>query len=168
MIKRIILFFIFLILIVTPLLIINSPTQATKNIKESENTTAPILLIKCDNNNTIKVRIIANKTTLSYYWIHSVEKSPIIEIYNVTPNGLILVKAEAQSFGAGHPYSSEEIGGNSFTVTNGYMIYSADYNIGKTLEILGNKAFYGSLTIKAENTTIKCENFVHAIIKIIP
>jgi len=168
MIKRIIISLIFLILIIIPLLIINDSTQATKSIEESENTTAPTLIIKCDNNNTIKVKIIANKTTLSYYWIHSVEKSPIIEIYNVTPDGLILVKAEAQSFGAGHPYNSEEIGGKNFTVTNGFMIYSADYNIGKTLEILGNKAFYGSLTISSGNTTIKCENFVHAIIEIIP
>ncbi|MCE4619760.1 MAG: DUF1850 domain-containing protein [Desulfurococcales archaeon] len=168
MIKRIITSFIFLILIATPLLIINNSIQATENIREGGNTTAPTLLIKCDNNNTIKIRIIPNKTKLSYYWIHSVEKSPIIEIYNVTSDGLILVKAEAQSFGAGHPYNSEEIGGKNFTVTNGFMVYSADYNIGKTLEILGNKAFYGSLTISSGNTTIKCENFIHAVIKIIP
>jgi len=168
MIKRIIISFIFLILIMIPLLETNNSSRANQGIKVNENTTVPVLLIKCDNNNTIKVKIIPNRTTLSYYWIHSVEKSPIIETYNVTPEGLVLVKAEAQSFGAGHPYNSKEIGGKNFTVTNRFMIYSANYNIGKTLEIMGNAAFYGSLTISSGNTTIRCERFVHAIIKIIP
>jgi len=128
--------------------------------------TNPQLIITCDENTT-RINIQPN-TILEYRWIHSVEKTPIIEVYNVTPNGLILIQAKSQSFGAGHPYSAEEFNG-TFHVENGYLVYEIHYNIGKEIEILGNPEFNGTIILVQENKTVTiCKQFIHGIIKVKP
>ena len=126
----------------------------------------PQLIIVCDNNLT-RLPIKTN-TILEYKWIHSVEKTPIIEVYNVTPNGLILIEAKSQSFGAGHPYSAEEFNG-TFHTENGYLVYEIHYNIGKEIEILGNPEFNGTIVLRQDGkvTTI-CKQFTHGVIKVEP
>lgn len=125
---------------------------------------SPELLITCDNK-TIELPLEPN-TTLTYRWIHSVEKTPIIEVYNVTPKGLILIRAETQSFGAGHPYSAEEFNG-TFHFSKDYMVYDIHYNIGERLEILGNPSFNGTILVSQEGrTTTVCRQFIHGIISI--
>ncbi|MCE4618610.1 MAG: DUF1850 domain-containing protein [Desulfurococcales archaeon] len=128
--------------------------------------TSSQLIITCDENTT-KIHIQPN-TILEYQWIHSVEKTPIIEVYNVTPNGLILIQAKSQSFGAGHPYSAEEFNG-TFHTENGYLVYEIHYNIGKEIEILGNPEFNGTIVLKQDGkaTTI-CKQFTHGVIKVEP
>lgn len=128
--------------------------------------TSPQLIIICDENTT-KIRIYPN-TILEYRWIHSVEKTPIIEVYNVTPDGLILIQAKSQSFGAGHPYSAEEFNG-TFHFKNGYLVYEIHYNIGKEIEILGNPEFNGTIILKLENKTVTiCKQFIHGVIRVEP
>ncbi len=103
-----------------------------------------------------------------HYWIHSVEGTPIIEHYIIRNGTLILVEAEAQSFGAGHPYNSEEIGGNETRFENGMIVYTAWYPIGDRLEILGNKDYNASITIVTiDGGRVVCAPFVHAIIEVV-
>jgi len=128
--------------------------------------TSPQLVITCDDNTT-KIHIQPN-TILEYRWIHSVEKTPIIEVYNVTPNGLILIEAKSQSFGAGHPYSAEEFNGTFYT-ENGYLVYEIHYNIGKEIEILGNPEFNGTIILwQGGKATTICKQFIHGVIKVEP
>ena len=127
----------------------------------------PLLVINCDSN-IIKIPL-GEPLNLTYSWTHSVEGTPIVEEYSVTPMGLTLTLVKSQSFGAGHPYSAEELGGN-YTVENGYLIYTANYYIGKSLEILGNPSYNGTIIIEKpkENQRITCINFIHATIEVVP
>lgn len=127
---------------------------------------SPRLVVNCDN----KTRIftIEPNTIIVYKWIHSVEKTPIIEVYKATPEGLILIQAKSQSFGAGHPYSAEEFNG-TFHVEDGYLVYDIHYNIGKMIEIMGNPEFNGSIIVE-QNRTVEtvCDQFVHGVIRVEP
>jgi len=123
-----------------------------------------LLSIYCDGANiTVETARVVN---ITYSWIHSVERSPIIETYIIENGSLVLVEARSQSFGAGHPYSGEEVGGE-FLFEDGFLVYKAYYPIGERLEITGHPDFPGNLTIRlTEGTTLTCENFLHAVITI--
>jgi hypothetical protein len=108
-----------------------------------------------------------NPPIIIYRWTHSVEGTPIVEIYKATPEGLILVKALSQSFGAGHPYNASEING-TFTYNESYMIYSANYNIGKTLIIEAWRDYQGSIRIIVGDQEVSCSSFYHGVIKVEP
>ncbi len=127
--------------------------------------TAYILRVECGNA-TITVPL-DGQVRVAYTWIHSVEKTPITEVYKVTPQGLILVEAMAQSFGAGHPYSSSEIGGNNTKILgNGTIAYEANYNIGMSLEIIGHPDYEGIITIHYGGSVLVCREFTKATITV--
>jgi hypothetical protein len=128
----------------------------------------PALYITCDN--TTLVIPLRLKPIIWYKWIHSVEGTPIIEVYNATPRGLILIMVESQSFGAGHPYNAEELNG-TFTVNKSYMVYRAWSPVGKILRIHGDLEYTGNLTIVLvgeRNEKITCPSFVNAVLEIKP
>lgn len=123
--------------------------------------------VECDNT-TLLVEP-ANGARIVYYWVHSVELTPIIEIYKVTPRGLVLVMAKAKSFGAGHPYNAEELGGE-FYFTKDWLVYTANYSMGPSLRITGSKDYYRALYIvvpEGENYTL-CAGFERASIEVVP
>ncbi len=121
--------------------------------------------VECDN-----ITITAPPGSLLVYtWIHSVEGTPITEKYIATPQGLVLVEAESESFGAGHPYSAEELGGE-FRFEDGRMVYEANYSIGYTLEIIGNPDYSGNITLvpSGGGAIAACIDFVYAVIRVAP
>ncbi len=128
----------------------------------------PLLIVECDNY-TITVPLPHEGLLLAYTWTHSVEGTPITEVYNVSPEGLTLIRAEAESFGAGHPYSAQELGGN-YTIEEGKMIYYADYYMGKSLEILGHPDYNGTIIVSQPDASGKlvCTGFVRASIRVSP
>lgn len=126
----------------------------------------PMLLVECDN--ATLTLPLDEPARLEYTWIHSVEKTPITEVYLVTPRGLTLVEARAQSFGAGHPYSSEEIGGGETRILdNGTIVYGANYTIGRSLEILGHPDYQGRIIVEASGLRASCEGFVWAKVAVV-
>jgi hypothetical protein len=122
----------------------------------------PVLTVNCDGETQLYI-VPPEGLTLEYNWTHSVEGTIIVEVYNVTPEGLTLIKAMSQSFGAGHPYSAREIGG-SFRVTGKYMVYTANYPIGRTLEIEGPREYANY--IEVSNYGKACIHFQHAVIEV--
>ncbi len=123
--------------------------------------------VECDNR-AILVEP-AEGAKIVYYWIHSVELTPIVEVYKVTPRGLVLVEGKARSFGAGHPYNAEELGGR-FYITRDWLVYTANYTIGPSLRITGSKDYYRALYIvipEGENFTL-CAGFERASIEVAP
>jgi len=157
--KTLTIFFIIILVAGTILLL-------TLDAGQSQEQTAPLqeplVYIQCDAANiTVKPADIVN---ITYSWIHSVEGTPIIETYRIINNTLVLVEARAQSFGAGHPYSGEEVGGD-FRFEEGYLVYEAYYPVGPRLEIMGHADYPGNLTINlVGDTSLTCKNFTHALI----
>ncbi|MEB3806493.1 MAG: DUF1850 domain-containing protein [Desulfurococcales archaeon] len=124
-----------------------------------------VLRVECGNA-TLTVPL-QGTVKIAYTWIHSVEKTPVTEVYIARPEGLILVEARAESFGAGHPYSSAEIGGGQTRVLeNGTIIYEANYNIGGRLEIIGHPDYSGSITVYYNGHTFTCSGFVEAVVSV--
>ncbi len=124
--------------------------------------------IKCNNLVTV-LTVNPEKTRISYKWIHSVELTPITEVYKPTKEGLILVQAKSESFGAGHPYSAEELGGSYTVYPNGTMVYTANYNIGNDLRILAVQQFHGEISVNVDNRKVYfCPEFQKGEIKILP
>ncbi|MET1101186.1 MAG: DUF1850 domain-containing protein [Pyrodictiaceae archaeon] len=124
----------------------------------------PIVLVKC-NNSMFTVPIPPKGVLVIYNWTHSVEKTPIVEYYNVTPEGIWLVKALAKSFGAGHPYSAEELGGR-YSLENGYMVYTAHYYIGPRLEAMGPHEYTAMVVIGAP-LNVTCKGVDHLILEVV-
>lgn len=122
---------------------------------------APRLIVVCDGDK-VEYRLPQGGLVVEYNWTHSVEGTFIVEIYNATPKGLILIKTLAQSFGAGHPYSAEELGGR-FYVEGGYMVYTGHYNIGKVLEVEGPPEY--SNYIKVAGIEV-CNHFRYARVEV--
>ncbi len=120
------------------------------------------LVVECDGEEH-RYSLPSGGLTIEYNWTHSVEGTIIVEVYNATIDGLILVKVLTQSFGAGHPYSAEELGG-SFYMENGYMVYTSNYNIGYSLEIEGPPEY--SNYIKVGGSKV-CEGFRHALVRVV-
>ncbi len=104
------------------------------------------LQVYCDN---WSVKIPAAMVeTVSYNWTHSVERSPIVEVYKIRGGKLVLVEAKAKSFGTGHPYNAEEIGGNETLFENGWIVYTANYTVGSSVYVIGNPEFAGNYTVR--------------------
>ncbi|MCE4624910.1 MAG: DUF1850 domain-containing protein [Desulfurococcales archaeon] len=126
----------------------------------------PKLLLECDG---IKVELsLTGNEKLEYNWTHSVEGTPIVEIYKVTPEGLTLIETRAKSFGAGHPYNAEEIGGVFKGEVNGWLVYTANYTIGPRLEIMGSPDFPANITVWSGDRWVSCSVVEHALIIVTP
>ncbi len=122
----------------------------------------PALVVECDGSVSTYV-IPPSGLRVEYNWTHSVEGTIIVEIYNATQEGLTLVEALSQSFGAGHPYSAEEIGG-SYRTSGGYMVYTANYTIGRRLEVEGPRIYANY--IRVDHNIPRCIHFQHAVIEV--
>jgi hypothetical protein len=142
--------------------------ENSSNLSSANTTQEPVLYITCDN--TTIIVPLKLKPVILYRWIHSVEGTPIIEVYNATPQGIVLVMVASQSFGAGHPYSAEELNG-TYTVNESFMIYSASSPVGKILRIHGDQQYTGKLRIVLtgeQNREIICPSFVNSVLEIKP
>ncbi len=122
----------------------------------------PLLVIECDGKEHT-YPLPPSGLQVEYNWTHSVEGTIIVEVYNATQDGLILVKVMTQSFGAGHPYSAEELGGK-FYVEDVYMVYTGNYNLGYQLEVEGPPEY--SNYIKVGGSKV-CTSFKHAVIRVV-
>ncbi len=122
----------------------------------------PILRVECDGNMSAYV-IPPAGLRVEYNWTHSVEGTIIVEVYNATQEGLTLVEALSQSFGAGHPYSAKEIGG-SYSTSDRYMVYTANYTIGRRLEVEGPRIYANY--IRVDHNAPQCVHFQHAVIEV--
>ncbi len=116
--------------------------------------------ITCDN--LIYETIAPDYTIIIYNWTHSVENTPIIEYYKVENGRLIEYMAKAKSFGAGHPYSSEEIGG-VFYYEGDYMVYTGHIIYSNRLSIIGLREYNSSITLEIKGEKVySCSEFEKA------
>ncbi len=124
------------------------------------------LIVHCDNN-TISVPA-GLVYRVDYEWLHSVEKTPIIEVYAIRDGEIVQVEAWARSFGAGHPYNSEEIGGNKTFFVNGWIVYTANETLGPVLVNQGAPGFPGNYTvILRSGYRIYCP-FMYGYLRVVP
>ena len=129
----------------------------------------PRLVIVCDGRTAAVVDLSRGPVVVWYNWTHSVEGSIIAEKILASPHGLVLVEAWAKSFGAGHPYSSEEIGGSSFAFRDGYMVYGANQSLGYELSILAYEDYHGNITLETNGLkTVVCPDFSRGTIMVLP
>ncbi|MEB3765852.1 MAG: DUF1850 domain-containing protein [Desulfurococcales archaeon] len=116
--------------------------------------------ITCDNS-TYKT-IAPDYTIIIYNWTHSVENTPIIEYYKVENGRLIEYMAKTKSFGAGHPYSAEEIEG-VFYYEGDYMVYTGHIIYSNQLSIIGLKEYNSSITLEVQEEKVySCMGFEKA------
>jgi len=124
-----------------------------------------VLVIECG---PARITVDASSVeNLTYTWIHSVEGTPISETYEIEAGQLVLVEITAESFGAGHPYSAEELGCQGVQVENGTIRYwGCRQSIGSSLEIAGHPDYTGTIVVSLGSERIVCSDFTHAVIRI--
>jgi len=111
----------------------------------------------------------AHVENLTYTWVHSVEGTPISETYRIEGGQLVLVEVTAESFGAGHPYSAEELACQGVEFGDGAIRYwGCNQTIGSMLEIAGHPDYNGTIVVSLGGERIVCTEFTHAVIRIEP
>ncbi|MCE4610046.1 MAG: DUF1850 domain-containing protein [Desulfurococcales archaeon] len=116
--------------------------------------------ITCDS--STYETIAPDYTIIIYNWTHSVENTPIIEYYKVENGRLIEYMAKTKSFGAGHPYSSEEIEG-VFYYEGDYMVYTGRISYSDKLSIIGLKEYNSTITLEINGEKVySCAGFEKA------
>ncbi|MEB3789807.1 MAG: DUF1850 domain-containing protein [Desulfurococcales archaeon] len=116
--------------------------------------------ITCDN--STYETIAPDYTIIIYNWTHSVENTPIIEYYKVENGRLIEYMAKTKSFGAGHPYNSEEIEG-VFYYEGDYMVYTGHITYSDKLSIIGLREYNSSITLEVKDKKVySCMGFEKA------
>ena len=125
------------------------------------------LLIDCDG--TEHVFPLDGEVYVIYNWTHSVEGTIIMEEYRVDPQrGLVLVLAAAKSFGAGHPYNAEELGG-TFYYKGDLMYYTANLSMGGEIDIAAPAEYGGNITVLWNTARIMvCPSFQQGSIRVLP
>ncbi|CAM3741927.1 DUF1850 domain-containing protein [Marinicrinis lubricantis] len=98
---------------------------------------------------TIYAHVIDDSLSISHRYIHSVEKCPIIEKFEVRKEGIELTESWNCSFGAGIAYDE---GSGSGSIQDGYYVIE---NIGKKMsELYVSPASFSDHTMTIDDETI--------------
>lgn len=131
------------------------------------------IIIETDLNNYLHFFPPRNIFTLTY--IHSVEKTPVVEYYKIKANGdLKLIKTQFESYGAGLPLET-----NNFVIKDGKFILS-DMNIviselkirvaraaGQTIQISNNNYFFHDISVPGSVVKVKTVSLLKYTINLI-
>ncbi|MCE4628428.1 MAG: DUF1850 domain-containing protein [Desulfurococcales archaeon] len=125
------------------------------------------LVIECDG--AIHRFRLEGEVYVIYNWTHSVEGTLIMEKYRADPDrGLVLVLAAAKSFGAGHPYNAEELGG-TFYYKGDLMYYTANVSMGDEIDIAAPRGYGGNITVIWNGARLMvCPSFQEGSIRVSP
>ena len=92
-------------------------------------------------------------SSITLTFIHSVHKTPQVEIVEVTHGGLFLREVRFKEYGAGIPASPHEIGGGVIYESEGFIVYgNLNMPLGYSLHIDLKNAF--NMSIKFNSITI--------------
>ncbi len=112
------------------------------------NTSCTTLII--DGKNKTEEFLLKNGEIIELSFVHSVELSRWIEIYEVHPNCLVLIEAKTKSFGWGLPFSG------NFSFEDGWMVFKMDR---KFRELRISTSNLNDYTLKIEGKVIKLDRF---------
>ncbi len=125
------------------------------------------LLVACDGREGV-ILVDGSRALVVHNWTHSVEGTPIVEVFKLRGGHLVLDEAWAKSSGAGHPYSYEELGGHYLQVRGGWLVYDADYDIGPRLDIEGYRRYWAEVLVEEGGRVVwACRGFVNATVQVL-
>ena len=93
----------------------------------------PIVIISCEGN-VLYIKPLNKELKIVVKYIHSVERTPIIEVYKVRENGLYLEEFLWKSFGAGLPLGPINSRAHIIEVNGFYCMANIEEYLGHKLE----------------------------------